>query len=129
MGLASGYSPCILFRLGMTHLLMGDVTAARQTWERLLAEFSEHPLGRDAPVLLDLTQQPQSVRRVCEWLSQGEKCWGPFIIIGADVAGLSAGCYGQMNGYDTKIFELHTLPGGLCTSWKRKGYVFDGCIH
>ena len=20
-------------------------------------------------------------------------------------------------------------PGGLCTSWKRKGYTFDGCIH
>ncbi len=51
------------------------------------------------------------------------------IIIGAGVAGLSAGCYGQMNGYDTQIFELHSLPGGLCTSWKRQGYVFDGCIH
>ena len=51
------------------------------------------------------------------------------IIIGAGVAGLSAGCYGQINGYDTQIFEMHSLPGGLCTSWKRKGYVFDGCIH
>ena len=51
------------------------------------------------------------------------------IIIGAGIAGLSAGCYGQMNGYRTRIFELHSLPGGLCTSWKRKGYTFDGCIH
>ncbi|MBN1934959.1 MAG: NAD(P)/FAD-dependent oxidoreductase [Anaerolineae bacterium] len=51
------------------------------------------------------------------------------IMIGAGVAGLSAGCYGQMNGYDTQIFELHSQPGGLCTSWKRQGYVFDGCIH
>jgi phytoene dehydrogenase-like protein len=51
------------------------------------------------------------------------------LIIGAGIAGLSAGCYGQMNGYQTKIFELHTLPGGLCTAWKRKGYTFDGCIH
>lgn len=50
------------------------------------------------------------------------------IIIGAGIAGLAAGCYGQMNGYETKIFELHDLPGGLCTSWKRKGYTFDGCI-
>jgi phytoene dehydrogenase-like protein len=50
-------------------------------------------------------------------------------IIGAGIAGLSAGCYGQMNGYDTQIFELHDKPGGLCTSWKRKGYTFDGCIH
>lgn len=51
------------------------------------------------------------------------------IIIGAGIAGLAAGCYGQMNGYQTRIFELHTLPGGLCTSWKRGGYTFDGCIH
>jgi phytoene dehydrogenase-like protein len=51
------------------------------------------------------------------------------IIIGAGIAGLSAGCYAQMNGYDTRIFELHDKPGGLCTSWKRKGYTFDGCIH
>jgi phytoene dehydrogenase-like protein len=51
------------------------------------------------------------------------------IIIGAGIAGLSAGCYGQMNDYHTQIFELHDKPGGLCTSWRRKGYTFDGCIH
>jgi phytoene dehydrogenase-like protein len=51
------------------------------------------------------------------------------IIIGAGIAGLSAGCYGQMNGYKTQIFELHDKPGGLCTAWRRKGYTFDGCIH
>ena len=50
-------------------------------------------------------------------------------IIGAGIAGLSAGCYLQMNGYDTEIFELHSTPGGLCTSWKRKGFTIDGCIH
>jgi phytoene dehydrogenase-like protein len=51
------------------------------------------------------------------------------IIIGAGVAGLAAGCYAQMNGYRSQIFELHDLPGGLCTAWERKDYVFDGCIH
>ena len=51
------------------------------------------------------------------------------IIIGAGISGLSAGCYGQMNGYRTSIFEMHTIPGGLCTSWKRKGYTIDGCMH
>ena len=51
------------------------------------------------------------------------------IIIGAGIAGLSAGCYGQMNGYKTQIFEMHDKPGGLCTSWKRKGYTVDGCLH
>jgi phytoene dehydrogenase-like protein len=45
------------------------------------------------------------------------------IVIGAGIAGLSAGCYGQMNGYRTRIFEMDTRPGGLCTSWKRKGYT------
>jgi phytoene dehydrogenase-like protein len=51
------------------------------------------------------------------------------IIIGAGVAGLATGCYAQMNGYRSRIFELHDLPGGLCTAWERKGYTFDGCIH
>jgi phytoene dehydrogenase-like protein len=51
------------------------------------------------------------------------------IIIGAGFAGLAAGIYGQMNGFETHIFEMHNQPGGLCTSWKRKGYTIDCCIH
>lgn len=51
------------------------------------------------------------------------------IIIGAGMAGLSAGCYAQMNGYASRIFEMSSQPGGLCTSWKRKGYTIDGCVH
>lgn len=51
------------------------------------------------------------------------------IIIGAGVAGLAAGCYAQMNGYRSQIFELHDIPGGLCTAWERQGYTIDGCIH
>jgi len=27
------------------------------------------------------------------------------------------------------VFEQHVSPGGVCTSWKRKGYIFDCCIH
>ncbi len=50
-------------------------------------------------------------------------------IIGAGVAGLSAGIYLQKNGYDTNIYEMHDIPGGLCTAWKRKDYIFDGCLH
>ncbi len=50
------------------------------------------------------------------------------IIIGAGISGLAAGCYAQMNGYQTQIFELHDRPGGLCTSWDRQGYTFDGCL-
>jgi phytoene dehydrogenase-like protein len=52
------------------------------------------------------------------------------IIIGGGIAGLAAGCYGQMNGFRTHIFEMHKKkPGGLCTSWKRQGYTVNGCIH
>ncbi|MGE5549435.1 MAG: phytoene desaturase family protein [Bacteroidota bacterium] len=50
-------------------------------------------------------------------------------IIGAGLAGLSTGCYARMNGYQTEIFEMHNLPGGMCTSWTRQGYVFDGSLH
>jgi len=50
------------------------------------------------------------------------------IIIGAGISGLSTGCYLQMNGYDTKILEMYTMPGGCCTAWDIKGYRCDYCI-
>ncbi len=51
------------------------------------------------------------------------------IIIGGGLTGLSAGCYGQMNGYKTTIFEMHDIAGGVCTGWKRKGYTIDGAMN
>lgn len=51
------------------------------------------------------------------------------LIIGAGPAGLSAGIYAQMNGIESTIYEMHNIPGGLCTSWKRRGYVFDGAVR
>src|SRR5512146_1870666 len=48
---------------------------------------------------------------------------------GAGIAGGSTGVYAQMNGYKSKILEMHTQPGGLVTAWKRRGYTIDGCIH
>jgi phytoene desaturase len=51
------------------------------------------------------------------------------IIIGAGLAGLATGCYAQMNGYRSHIFEHHTVPGGVAATWKRKGYTIDGGIH
>ncbi|MEI7727104.1 MAG: NAD(P)/FAD-dependent oxidoreductase [Bacteroidota bacterium] len=50
-------------------------------------------------------------------------------IIGAGVAGLSAGCYLQMNGFETTIFERHSTFGGLCTSWQRNGYTFESGLQ
>jgi phytoene dehydrogenase-like protein len=51
------------------------------------------------------------------------------IIIGAGIAGLSAGCYARMNDYEAEIYEAHSQSGGLCTAWKRKDYTIDGCLH
>jgi len=51
------------------------------------------------------------------------------IIIGAGLAGLSTGCYAQMNGYRSHIFEHHSKPGGVAAAWQRNGYLIDGGIH
>ncbi|MBN1648034.1 MAG: NAD(P)/FAD-dependent oxidoreductase [Spirochaetales bacterium] len=51
------------------------------------------------------------------------------IIIGGGLAGLSAGIYARLQGYECEIYESHSLPGGVCTSWTRKGYTFDGAFH
>lgn len=54
---------------------------------------------------------------------------GSIIIVGAGLAGLSTGCYAQMNGYDSHIFEHHSQPGGLAAAWRRGQYLIDGGIH
>lgn len=51
------------------------------------------------------------------------------IIVGAGIAGLTAGVYARQSGIDTTILEMHSIPGGSCTSWKRKGYLFEGGMH
>jgi phytoene dehydrogenase-like protein len=51
------------------------------------------------------------------------------LVIGGGVAGLSAGCYLQLSGFQTVIFEAHRIPGGLLTGWSRNAYNIDGCIH
>lgn len=51
------------------------------------------------------------------------------VIIGGGMAGLSAGTYLRMNGYDTTIYEMNATPGGLCTTWDRGRYKVDLCIH
>lgn len=46
-------------------------------------------------------------------------------IIGAGVSGLAAGCYLQMSGFDTRIYERSGNVGGLCCSWKKGEYTFE----
>ncbi|MGC5346900.1 phytoene desaturase family protein [Streptomyces sp. DT171] len=50
------------------------------------------------------------------------------IVIGGGLGGLSTGCYAQMNGYRSRIFEMHEIPGGCCTGWGRGAFTFDCCI-
>lgn len=50
-------------------------------------------------------------------------------IIGAGISGLCVGSYLQMHGFETHLYEQHSKPGGLCTSWQRGEYTFDGCLH
>lgn len=51
------------------------------------------------------------------------------IIVGAGVSGLTAGIYLLDNGFDVEIYERHSVVGGECTGWTRKGTYIDGCAH
>jgi len=51
------------------------------------------------------------------------------VVIGAGISGLSAAIYAQRSGFDVTLCEQHTIAGGMCTSWKRKGYLFEGAVH
>lgn len=51
------------------------------------------------------------------------------VIIGGGVAGLTAGIYARMNGFEAVIYEKHTIPGGNLTGWNRGGYHIDNCVH
>ncbi|ADU27786.1 phytoene desaturase family protein [Ethanoligenens harbinense] len=50
-------------------------------------------------------------------------------IVGAGISGLTAGIYALQSGFQVTIFESHTIPGGASTSWRRKGYLFEGGLH
>lgn len=50
-------------------------------------------------------------------------------IIGAGLAGMSAGIHLARKGLQVDVYELAPWPGGMCTSWQRGGYWFDGCVN
>jgi phytoene dehydrogenase-like protein len=50
------------------------------------------------------------------------------VIIGAGIAGLTAGIYTAKSGYAVTALEVESGPGGLCTSWRRGGHRFDGSV-
>ena len=51
------------------------------------------------------------------------------IIIGGGVAGLSAGIYARLSGYEATIYEAHKETGGNLTGWQRGPYHIDNCLH
>lgn len=51
------------------------------------------------------------------------------LIIGGGIAGMTAGIYALKNGFDATIIEQHSVCGGASTSWRRKGYLFEGGMH
>ena len=51
------------------------------------------------------------------------------IVIGAGIAGLSAAFYSRRRGFEVTVFEQCSTPGGVATTWNRRGYTFDGGIH
>ncbi|MHC4182940.1 MAG: phytoene desaturase family protein [Planctomycetota bacterium] len=51
------------------------------------------------------------------------------IILGAGIGGLVCGAFLAKSGKKVLIIERHSIPGGYCTSFKRKGFVFDAAVH
>ena len=51
------------------------------------------------------------------------------IVLGAGIAGLICGTFLAKSGKKVLIIEQHSIPGGYCTSFKRKGFVFDAAVH
>jgi phytoene dehydrogenase-like protein len=51
------------------------------------------------------------------------------IVLGAGIAGLICGTFMAKQGKKVLIIEQHSIPGGYCTSFKRKGFIFDSAVH
>lgn len=51
------------------------------------------------------------------------------VIAGGGIAGLAAGIYGRLEGYEVDIYEKNPIAGGECMGWNRKGCHIDNCIH
>ena len=51
------------------------------------------------------------------------------LIIGGGVAGLSAGIFARLHGFEACVFERCEVAGGNLTGWQRGEYHVDNCIH
>lgn len=51
------------------------------------------------------------------------------VVIGSGLGGLTCALYLAKKGMRVKILEQHSKPGGLCTSFRRKGFVFSAAAE
>jgi len=51
------------------------------------------------------------------------------LVIGGGLAGLSAGIYSLMKGYEVTLCESCAVAGGHLGGWQRNGFKIDNCIH
>ena len=51
------------------------------------------------------------------------------VVVGGGIAGLAAGIYARLSGYEVEIYEKNSVAGGQCMGWKRDGFLIDNCIH
>ena len=64
-----------------------------------------------------------------EIMGENETTKYDVVIIGAGIGGLTCGALLAKSGFKTLIIEQHSIPGGYCTSFKRKGFIFDAAVH
>ena len=51
------------------------------------------------------------------------------IVVGAGIGGLVCAGFLNRSGLRTLVLDQHSLPGGYCTAFPRKKYVFDAAVH
>ena len=74
-----------------------------------------------------LTERMSSLDTVNSAASIPEAC--DVVVIGAGLGGLSCAAYLAKAGLKVLLVEKHYVPGGCCSSFSRKGYVFDAGAH
>lgn len=51
------------------------------------------------------------------------------VVIGAGIGGLVCSAFLSRKGKKVLLVEQHSQPGGYCTTFKRKGFIFDAAVH
>ncbi|HHT9132188.1 MAG TPA: phytoene desaturase family protein [Candidatus Tripitaka californicus] len=51
------------------------------------------------------------------------------VVIGAGIGGLVCSAFLSRKGKKVLLVEQHSKPGGYCTTFKRKGFIFDAAVH